>query len=265
MGQEFSIWTPVIASRLMAQHINEEKKYETDKIYKSVEDLKIKIKELQVNLQGQSLEARIRIDILCLLEDLLGTMHLFTRAETIRQRISLLEFDTPLDRDKDYNYIMDVYKLEGQGELVGKEIRVNCFIDYVIMAVREQVVRLTKADEGDTDTPSLENILSKLREEVARVNMEKEELRRKNFLYERDIASLKKGIRKAERQNTKLDKEIGYYQQLVEQLREAVAEKEMRLNGIQNNYYPGNGEALTRPKESDISLGSRIKRMFSNN
>lgn len=268
MGRELCIWTPVIVARLKErQHIREEKVYDIEKVYKSVEDLKIKIKDLQVNLQGQALETNIRVDVLCLVEDLLGTMHLVSREETLRHRISLLEFDNVLDRDKDFNYIVDVCKVEGQGEIDGKQLRIGYFIDYIIMAVREQAVNLVEGEQGNTENnhQSLEDIMYKLREEVVKVSMEREELRRKLFLYERNIASLKKGIRKAENRSARLDKEVGYYQQLVEQLREALQDKEMHLNKLRSTYYTGHDEPVIEAKDGEASLGSRIKRMFLNN
>ncbi len=265
MGQAYSIWTPVVIGRLKSpQRIKEEKVYAIEKAYKSIEDLKVKVRHCRVQPQGQAIEAWLKLDILSLVEDLLGGMHLITREETVRERIVLTDFDNYIDKSGDIKYIVNILNVTSYGELKGQTLKIAYFIDLMIIATCEQVVNLSSADEVEPAHDSLQDVLTKLRLEVQQVEEEKEELRRKIFFYERDISSLKKGLQKAENKNAALNKEVEQYNQIVEQLRVAIRDKELRLNRYENVYYNRDYE---EGKDEDMThtLGSRIKRMFASN
>lgn len=269
MGQAYSIWTPVVVGRLKSPHrIKEEKCYEIEKTYNTVEDVKVKVRHCRALPQGQAVEVQMKLDILCLLEDLLGSMHLIAKEETVRERIVLSDFDSYIDRDEEIKYIVNTIKVASQCELNGSILKVAYFIDLTIIATNEQVITLSSADEAEPEQDSLQEVLNKLRLQVKEMEEEKEALRRKIFFYERDISSLKKGLKKAENKNANLDKELKQYHQIVEQLRIAIREKEMRLNQYENTYYHQNYDQNFRSLKEDedsFTLGSRIKRMFMNN
>lgn len=269
MGQAYSIWTPVVVGRLKSPHrIKEEKTYDIEKAYQKVEDVKVKVRYCRALPQGRAIEVQVKLDILCLLEDLLGTMHLIAKEETVKERIVLSDFDSYIDRDEQIKYIVNTVNLASHCELNGSILKVAYFIDLTIIATSEQVITLSSAAEVEPENDSLQEVLNKLKTQVKQMEEEKEALRRKIFFYERDISSLKKGLKKAENKNASLNKELKQYHEIVEQLRSAIQEKELRLSQYENPYYsPSYDQNLRSLKEDEDSftLGSRIKRMFMNN
>ncbi|HZJ85056.1 MAG TPA: hypothetical protein VFD02_05820 [Syntrophomonadaceae bacterium] len=268
MAEKYSIWTPVIVGRLKNPcRIQVENSYSINKVYKAIEDLKIKVKDHIITAQGRLVELEIKVDILCLLEDFLGSMHLIVQEEIIREKIKLEDFDVYIEHNRETKYIIDTLKLRPFGELNGEVIKVACFIDLTIIATNEQIISLALSDELRSENDSLQEILQKLRVEVTEIEAEKTELRRKIFFYERDISSLKKGIVKAENKNARLNKELKKFQDLVGQLRDTVNAKEEKLNRYENPYYNyGYASGIEPYHKEDISnLGSRIKRMFAQN
>ncbi|NLB88271.1 MAG: hypothetical protein GX790_03465 [Syntrophomonadaceae bacterium] len=269
MGQAYSIWTPVVVGRLKAPHrIKEEKTYDIEKAYRKVEDVKVKVRNCRVQPQGQAIEVQYKLDILCLLEDLLGTMHLIAKEEMGRERILLSQFDNYIDKDQPIKYVVNTLTNFSQCDLNGSILKVAYFIDLTIIATNEQIITLSSADEAEPENDSLQEVLNKLRSQIEEMEEEKAALRRKIFFYERDISSLKKGLKKAENKNAHLNKELQHYHEIVEQLRSAIREKEMRLNQYENAYYNQSyAPRFSLPKENEdsLTLGSRIKRMFMNN
>lgn len=268
MAEKYSIWTPVVVGRLKNPcRIQVENSYSINKVYKAIEDLKIKVKEHIITAQGRLIDLEIKVDILCLLEDFLGSMHLIVQEEIIQERIKLEDFDVYIEHNRETKYIIDTLKLRPFGELDGQVIKVACFIDLTIIATNEQIISLALSDELRPENDSLQEILQKLRLEVAEMETEKTKLRRKIFFYERDISSLKKGIAKAENKNALLNKELKKFQDLVGQLQEAVYEREEKLNRYENPYFSYDNAGRLEPyhKDDTSNLGSRIKRMFAQN
>lgn len=269
MEQAFSIWSPVIMAQLNTpRRLGQEHSYPAERLFRMLEDLKIKIKQSEVISQGQALEVRVKIDILCLLEDPMGHMHLVKQEETLRERVAYAEFDRNLEREEGVSYVINIRDIAYDGELKGGEIRVRFFIEYTLIATREQVVMLWGGEQGEIKRESLDQLFERLEAEVSRLTGENQELHRKIFFYQRDITSLKRGISKLEKRNAALLKDTNFYQREVEGLRQNLQEKEAHIYRLK--HYPrvstlpdpGPGEA---GQEGDPGLGSRIKRLFLNN
>lgn len=266
MGQALTIWTPVVISKLERPcHLQAHYSCALDQIFRSIEDLKIKVKTAVVRAQGLAVEALLRLDILCLVEDASGQMHLISREETVRNRIPLEEFDLEIDRERELRYVLDVMDIDCRGELKNQELHIDYFIDFMVIGMRDQVVRLA-ADEEAAGHHSLQEALLHLQAEVNRVETENRELRRRIYFYERDIGSLKKGIRKSEASSSRLSREVTDYQQLVEELQEALRDKDRKLQNLGNPYYsPLKHTAAAEPLPAEeLPLGARIKRLFLN-
>lgn len=272
MTGSLSIWSPVVVAQLKnPRRVKEQVVYTIDKIYRSMDDLKIKVKYTEIKIQGQVLEACIKLDILCLLEDVAGEMELVAREETVRDRIPLVDLDSSLDKGQQTDFIVNILDLYWEGEVRGYEICVTYFMDYMIIATREQVVKLVEREQEVREKSSLNEVLHQIEEEIAKVEEENWNLRRRIFFYERDISSLKKGIRKAENRNTALNKEINHYQKIVEELQNAIKEKEKRLQLYENfrhhSQYAGRLRGIpekTEEKDLAFSLGKKIRQMFTN-
>jgi chromosome segregation ATPase len=208
----------------------------------------------------------LRLDILCLVEDFNGQLHLISREETVRNRIPFGEFEPEIEQDSDLQYVLQIQDIDCQGELKDQELHLDYFIEFMIIATQEQIVQLSAEEKADIPH-SLSEVLAQLQTEVSRVEHDNRELRRRIYYYERDVSSLKKGIRKAEMRSSRLQTEINRYQEMVQQMQTALRDKDRRLQNLENPYY----SPLKQPLEAestmkeDLALGARIKRLFLNN
>ncbi len=269
MEQAFSIWSPVIMAQLKTpRRLGREHSYPSERFHRTLEDLKIKVKHSEVLPQGQAVEVRVKVDILCLLEDDQGSMHLVKKEETIKERVFYSDFDQALERKDSLGFAINIKEISCDGELSRGEIKVRFLMEYNLIATREQVVRLW-AEQGELSKESLNQLFERLEEEVTRLAGENQELHRNIFYYQRDISSLKRGIRKLEMRNAGLLKEVTYFQQESEKLRQSLQDKEVRIYRLQ--HYP---RAWSNPKlaetvevlpEAESGLGQRIKKLFLNN
>lgn len=270
MEQAFSIWSPVIMAQLKTpRHLGGEHSYPSERFHRSLEDLRVKVKQSEVLSQGQAVEVRVKVDILCLLEDDQGSMHLVKKEETLKERVSYSDFDQALERKESIRFVINIKDISCDGELSNGKIRVRFFIEYNIIATREQVVRLWVGEQGEISKESLNQLFERLEEEVARLAGENQELHRKIFFYQRDISSLKRGIRKLEKRNAGLLKEVTYREQESETLRKSLQEKEARIYRLQQYSgawsNPKLAETLEEMPEAEPGLGRRIKKLFLNN
>ena len=270
MEQAFSIWSPVIMAQLKtSRYLGREHSYPSERFHRTLEDLKVKVKHSEVHPQGQAVEVRVIVDILCLLEDDQGSMHLVKKEETIKERVFYSDFDQALESKDSLRFVINIKEISCDGELSRGEIRVRFLMEYNLIATREQVVRLWAGEQGELSKESLNQLFERLEEEVTRLAGENQELHRKIFYYQRDISSLKRSIRKLEMRNTGLLKEVTYFQQESEKLRQSLQDKEARIYRLQ--HYP---RTWSNPKpvetvevlpEAEPGLGQRIKRLFLNN
>lgn len=267
MGQALAIWSPVVVSKLdQPYHLQSHYNCALDQLFRSIEDLKIKVKTAVVRAQGLAVEALLRLDILCLVEDINGQLHLISREETVRNRIPLGKFDPKIQRENELKYVLDIHSIDCQGEIKNQELHLDYFIDFMIIATQDQLVQLI-AGESAEGQHSLREALIQLQAEVSRVENENLELRRRIYFYERDISSLKKGIRKAEVSNSRLQQEIDRYQEMIEQMQSALRDKDRRLQKLENPYFSSAAKPpldVEPSPEEEMPLGARIKRLFVN-
>lgn len=260
MAQACLIWSPVVIAEMNSpQKINKQVVYAIEENFYSMEDIKVKTKNSLVKKQGRAIEANIVVDIICLLADAEGNMHLISREEIIREKVALTEFNKVLDIEEQIEFWLNVNKLDYEGDFSAGEIVITLFLDYVIVATKNQIIRLIQGNEGEITKESIDEVLQKLEKEIS--NMEKDNyiLRKKVFIYERNISSLKRGITKAERKNAVLNKEIGQYQAEVNELYIKLKQKEtqgrtdasdwanrLATNGKQENKYASQAKKIKR-------------------
>jgi len=271
LAQACSIWSPVIIAELTnPRKVNKQIVYAVDKVFYSMEDIKIKIKNSEIKKQGQAVEINIKLDIICLLADITGHMHLINREEIVKERIPLIDFNNILDTEKQTEFRVNIINLNWEGELSRHDIKIALFLDYMIIATREQIVRLSRGEEGEDKRETLNEVLRKIEEEIAHMEKDNQILRRKVFFYERNISSLKRGIRKVENRNAILNREVKNYQEILEKLQTAIRENDRSVNVENNDFKNFNNENYdtnSQKFEEDnftLNLGSRIKRMFLN-
>ena len=260
MNDALAIWAPVIISRLeMPRRLQEQYRCMLDQKFKSIEDLKIKVRYMTVQPRGRSLEAIFKLDALCLLEDGRGEMQLISREITARQRLSAQEFVNTDIMDKTLVFVINLINTDARATLQPGELRIDYYIDYLVLATRDQIVSLSTEEQGHTVSKPVSELVARLQEEINQLQAENRQLRQKIYLYEKDILSLKKGVYKAEKQSQHLNGELDRYRELTEQMQEAIKDKEARLIRYENSYFPS--EAIS--EEAAAGLGKRIKRLFA--
>lgn len=276
MTEGLAIWSRVVLAQLnRPRRINHELVHTLKSGFKSFEDVKVKIKELTWKRQGQAVETLLHLDLLFLVEEQNGAMKLVNQETSLRDRVPFSEFDGNwdlLENDRMVGFNGEVRKLSWQIDVDDNEVKLILTVDYLLVVTREQVVRLSEQSEALTESRDLSQKIEELKHEIAQTQNEKQNLQHQIFLYERDISSLRRGIKKAEDRNSLLNKESKEYQEMLAQLQLAIREKEHQLNryapNISDNEQPGQYLPLSPSKEqadnSELSLGSRVKRLFMN-
>ncbi|MGE5390669.1 MAG: hypothetical protein ACM3PE_06345 [Deltaproteobacteria bacterium] len=283
MEDNLTIWSPVMLNRLKDnRRLTEERSYPLEYYYRAIEDLRIRVKERQVVALGTAVEARIKVDILCLLADQEGHMQLFKREEVLNDRIPLQEFERTLNRDEPVDYHLELKRVAWEGEINGYDVKVACFIDYTVIATHEQLVRLRGEEHAEVSGEILTEAMRQLEAEIERIQNENAELKKQLFCHTSNISSLKQGLLKAEKRNAALNRENISYQAMIDKLR-----GEMTALGhavgfsspadSYRSYIPDRGEykvisardetgAGSKPDPNGLNqLGSRIKRLFQAN
>jgi hypothetical protein len=267
VNRDILLWSPVIVSSLSTPRTCQQvRHYGIDTIFKRIDDIKIKTTKLRAERQGKLLEARVQMDIVVLVEDFSGHIRLFSRPELIRERIAWQEFDKPPQQETDINYIIQIQDLKYDGEMQGNEIIISYFLSYMLFAVREQVVKLYADEELMNDNLEQVNNSPEAEAEIEMIRNHNGVLNHKLYLYEKDLMSLQRGIKKAEERNAELCRELSGTQATVQQLREAVTRKDLIICSYENHLPMGlpKNTPPTAMTQAEFTLGQRIKRMFMN-
>ncbi|HBQ85688.1 MAG TPA: hypothetical protein DER33_03285 [Syntrophomonas sp.] len=264
MEDLLTIWTPVVISRLVNDHnAKEEIIYHLDETYDILEDIKIKLKEAQARMQGKAVEVTVKLELLCLVRDQHGRLQLVNREEKVMNRIAAGEFSHPFTSEKAPSFVVNLSELKWMGEIKGQQLKISYRFDYMVLVIQEQVVQVSSGAQAELYVESPYHPAREFEDELAGIREEKEELRQKVLHYEKDINSLKRGLHKTENRNADLNREVNYYQQLVQQLQKTIQDKEKQLSQIQ----PEAGSFYSRPAPLPVKhltpLTARLKRMFA--
>ena len=275
MSQDISLWSPVVLASLSSpRSCQRESRFGTDQMFARLDDIKVKLKNPRAEWQGKILEARVNLHIIALLEDQAGYTQLVSRQEIIRERIAPSEFDNSIEPERDAVFVTQIQELKWNGEMQGNELVLRYSIRYMILAVQEQVVKLftdeelqySSNGEPEDSLPPME-MVTELEMEIDRVRNDNERLNRQLFLYERDLMSLQRGIKKVENRNVALSLELSGARELVEKLRTAITRKDLQICTYEN-FQPGvSKKLLPFPglSNEEFKLGEKIKRMLMNN
>jgi hypothetical protein len=265
MDKPLLIWTPVISAQLKNRRIKSTAFCSVEKNPGHITDIKIKIRQCEARLQGTSVHIWFQLEYLCLMEGHQGEMLLITWTGECQDRITLTEFDSHGGRWEKTDMKIDIIEHDGEGEVKEGEICLDFYIDYSVIASQDKIIEISPARQSETAVVSLKAALQKLEEEFIRVEGENGDLRRRLFIYERDISSLKRGLWKAENRNATLNREKKEHQALIEKL-SAITRNQGTDAGQTKGDHPlkavDNRPAL-QPEEL-TRWGGRLKRMFMN-
>lgn len=261
MEDLITIWTPVIISNLAHRKPRQPVILPIEQMFKTVEDVKLKTRQVEAGMHNKVVQLAISLDILCLIRDKYGNLQLVSREEKLLQRIPPQKFSPPFPCEQGLDFVVSVTSLEWEAELTGQALRIDYGLEYRIMVLQNQAVILSPDATGKARADQSHEAIRQLEEEIGHIQGEREDLQQKLFYYERDIANLKRGIYKTESRNAALNREVTQYQKLVQQLQETVYEKERQLSRLGNQEY-----YKYRPKTEEQtgtgSLAGRLKRRF---
>ncbi len=266
MTQNVTIWSPVIVSSLTSPRNDRyQRTYHMDLNYKRIEDIKVRIKSCQVKVQGKSVESRIELELLCLLEDFEGSSRLVNREEIFKEQISLRDFDGNLNPQLGLRFIVDILEVVWDGDIIQQNLNINYDLRYNLLASREQLVQIQIAPDEESQLANKGSPKpDQWEEEWQQANEENHKLRQQMYVYERDLLSLKRSIQKKERQSNSLNQELGSYKDMVAELKEALKRKDRLICSFEDEVRPASIDSPALPV-NEARLGHRIKKMFLSN
>lgn len=268
MEKSYRLWSPVVCAELIEPRTwKGEFSYILEEAPGRMDEIKIKPRKYSARLQGKHVEVEIACEILTLLENPHGKMRLFTRRESLRERISKDAF-TAWPENPEIEFVVNLHKLSWDGELKERVIRLHIIIVYSVMITRNEIVKvpLESTVEKVIVPEDAQDLLRQLQSEIIQAEAAKMELKRRIHIYEKDILSLKRGINRAEIRNLNLHEELSRNRKIIDELSRSLHDREKSIG--HSLYKPGPGqEGPTRPEETEeaISLGGLVKRLFQNN
>mgnify|MGYP000892591470 CR=1 FL=1 len=143
MQQELRIWSPVVvASWPGIRLFRMQACYPLNGEFEAIEYMRLKTGNTQVICHGKTVEVAIEVEILSLMKEAGGNSRLLNRKDTLRDRLPLQEFRPLVQSEQDVDFIIDIKKIDWDGNIREQEILVTYYIDYCIFGVKEQVVSL---------------------------------------------------------------------------------------------------------------------------
>lgn len=267
MEQALSIWSPVIVSELkVKKKYHKQSSFKLGRIFQAIDELKIKIKKMEVKVQGRAVEAMVMMDILSLLEDNDGQMQLLRKEETVRDRVELIDFNNDLVNIEMLDFIIDIDHFNWEGELSGSNLEVYYFFEYMLMAIKNQVVELNLANKIENHNEIMPERITGMEEEIETLKEENLGLKNKMFYYEKNFSNLKRAIYKSEKINASLNRELKEYEEkLLKAKKDFINIPLSTLRNKQDSLKIAQNTQQEKDLEEGIyNLGNRIKKMFLN-
>lgn len=267
MHQQLAIWCPVVITSLASPRtFRQNNSYQMAESYRRIEDIKVRIKACRSQVHGKYVETKVGVAWLCLLEDDQGRSCTIKREEVLKDKIALREFDQLADHQQELRYVQDISDFSWDADLKGKSVIISYKLSYRLMGTREQLVSVQTSHEQASIAANTKAKFPPADGQIDLLTEENLKLRRQLHFYETNLTSLKRGIKKAEKDNSALSMELRGYKNQVEALRNTVNYKDGIIGSSLTNKPLPNREAkkLWSAHESD-KLGQRIKKLFINN
>lgn len=266
MHQDMAIWCPVVITNLVSPRLFRQKnRHQMNERYKRIEDLKVRIKTSQSQVQGNFVETKVGVAWLCLLEDYQGRSCSIRREEVLKDRVPLQDFDHMTEQQYELRYTQDINSFSWDAEIKDRYLLISYDLNYRLMGTREQLVFVQASNQQVNVAADHTNAMQL--DGLEDINVEENlKLRRQLYFYETNLSSLKKGIQKVEKDNYALNVELRGYRDMVKELRDAMANKD-RIIG--SNLDDSTDLETYRKKPWTVyetnKLGQRIKNLFVNN
>lgn len=266
MQQNLAIWCPVVITNLRSPRLlRQENKYQLAESYKRIEDLKVRIKTSQSQIRGKFVETKVGVAWICLLENSQGRLNSLRHEEVLIDRVSLQYFKQLTEYNDELRYIQDINSFSWDAELKDGLLIIKYELSYMLMGTKERLVLVETGNEQVNICANISPNTVPADGQADERMQENFNLRRQLHFYEVNLSSLKKGIQKAEMDKYALNTELKNYKNTVEELRDAIVDKDRIINSFVNRI----------PRESDApkswtvyepnKLGQRIKKIFIDN
>lgn len=274
MGGYNRIWSPVILSELAARPLQFYCTFQLDRVFHSIQDIRVGIQTMQAVFHNRNIAVNIQVDVVCLLQGIDGA-ELVHRDAQVEEWLPVGLFNSAVRLDKKTHFVVDVPELTWEGELKDGTIIIKINLSYTIMATCYQVVELTSEPDQYPESPVILGTIHRLEEDMRLLEWDREELHRKIVLYEKNIISLKNGIRKAENRNMTLNRELSQCLGLIEELRSQLVETKSKPASKDTKTLRKQEKQIVSPTIFDHSsednaavqkdlLGSRVRHLFAN-
>lgn len=264
MQGDLAIWCPVVLTNLVTPRVFRLiDQFQTADDCRSIDDMKVRIKSIQSQIQGTYVETKIAVSCICLLELTKGQRSSLKRERIIEDRVSLQAFNSLDGPLQDLHYIPELIDFRWDAVLEKKVIIISYETAYQLRGTKEQLVLLASGSEhaGMIETASIS-----LPQDCQAINSSLEEnlnLRRQVHFYQTNLSSLKSGIKKAEKDNANLRRQLKTYQNTIEELQEKTEAKAHLVNSKERRLHM-RGESKKAINESN-KIGQRIKNLFIDN
>lgn len=267
MQSACTIWSPVVMARFEKPRSTRKISIaRVDQVYSSIEELKVKVTEAQARMEGQSLETRVNLEILCLLQNSSGSFQLVSKEDILRDRVGLDWFNNSIDFGDKVDFVVDIISKFWQAEIAGEELKVSIFLDYTVMATREQEVNLSSLSESQPyESQALLELLQELEQEVKELQEENRDLHHQVLIYQKNIGYLKKAVYKAEKSNEELVSDLRLSHEQISQLHQRLQAQEALQQKIYEDSLIEELPVIDLSDEKAANLGQKIKRLFMSN
>lgn len=264
MSEQVMIWVPVVISRLpAARDFQKVRNYNIYESYRRIEDIRVKVRQSRIQLQGKTAEVQFELDLLLLIGDGQGNPILLRYDERLRERILLEELNPalmPSELEK-LTFHLDIEHLSWDGDIRGNEFLIRYHIRYMIMASVQQVIHLhgqglLEIHDADSNERSAEEPQIQIEEAM----QENSALRRRVLVLEKDIQVLKRSLQRMEARNFDARRQLNENNGQLMDLRRELEEKEALIQDYQARL---NSPAEFEEKAPGADhMRERFKRIF---
>ncbi len=263
------IWLPVILAQLRPGHMLAiDRSYRLDKDYNAIEDLKIKIEGSEATGHGKYVECLICFQVLALLQQSDGKRELVCYHDELKKWLPAHRFDPPLHFKLQSDMVVQVEEVACEGELAIDALKIQARANYTILLTQHQTLTLgadfredpTAGSAGHYPSQAILDTIHGLEDEIRRLSQDNNDLGYRLMLYEKNLASLRVALRRAEDRSHSLQGELSRSSQLIQTLQERVRTQETISTAKQTktiHAFP------VTPKGGRLPLGEKIRQLFA--
>lgn len=267
MRRDISLWCPVILAGLPAPRTcQKEYRWSLEEGWERIDDIRVKAPRTEAIRQGKYVQVLIQLETIVLVEGRNGDMGVISRTVHVSERVKWPVPGPDAANEGETGFILPIERLQWDAEIQDQSIVLRYTIEYMLYAIREQVIRLFQNDHEWGQRPVGNDGGEEGSNEMSRIKKENQALNRRLVFYQKDMSSLRHGLKKAEARNAKLCHELNGTRQIVQQLQDAVTRKDLLISRYRRNGATANPIQMAPAPQTNHyrGLGQRIRRLLLN-